>query len=53
MAAKYVEIEIYKPIAYNKYTRERYEISNLGHVRNKTPGKILTNFATQNYATLT
>ena len=53
MAAKYVEIEIYKPIAYNKYTRERYEISNLGHVRNKTTGKILTNVARPNYASVT
>ena len=53
MAAKYVEIEIYKPIAYNKYTRERYEISNLGHVRNKTTGKILTNVARPNSASVT
>lgn len=53
MAAKYVEIEIYKPITYNRYTTDRYEISNLGHVRNKITGKILTNIARPNYASVT
>ena len=53
MTARYVEIEIYKPIAYNSYTRDRYEISNLGHVRNKITGKILTNIARPNYASVT
>ena len=43
MTAKYVEIEIYKPIAYNSYTIERYEVSNLGHARNRKTGKILVN----------
>lgn len=52
MTAKYIEIEIYKPITYNSYTRERYEISNLGHVRNKITGKILTNIARPSYASV-
>lgn len=52
MTAKYVEIEIYKPIAYNSYTMERYEVSNLGHVRNRKTGKILVNTARPNYASV-
>ena len=52
MAAKYIEIEIYKTITYNSYTADRYEISNLGHVRNKITGKILTNIARPHYASV-
>lgn len=52
MAAKYTEIEIYKSITYNSYTRKRYEVSNLGHVRNKITGKILTNIARPHYASV-
>lgn len=52
MTAKYVEIEIYKPIAYNSYTIERYEVSNLGHVRNRKTGKILVNTARPSYASV-
>lgn len=52
MTAKYIEIEIYKPITYNSYTADRYEISNLGHVRNKITGKILTNIARPSYASV-
>ena len=52
MAAKYTEIEIYKSITYNSYTKKRYEVSNLGHVRNKITGKILTNIARPHYASV-
>lgn len=52
MTAKYIEIEIYKTITYNSYTADRYEISNLGHVRNKITGKILTNIARPSYASV-
>ena len=52
MTAKYTEIEIYKPIIYNSYTRERYEVSNQGHVRNITTGKVLTNVARPHYASV-
>lgn len=52
MAAKYTEIEIYKSITYNSYTKKRYEVSNLGHVRNKITGKILTNIARPSYASV-
>lgn len=52
MTAKYTEIEIYKSITYNSYTKERYEVSNLGHVRNKITGKILTNIARPHYASV-
>ena len=52
MTAKYIEIEIYKPITYNSYTAARYEVSNLGRVRNRRNGRILTNIARPSYASV-
>ena len=52
MTSKYTEIEIYKPITYNSYTAARYEVSNLGRVRNRRNGRILTNVARPAYASV-
>ena len=52
MTAKYIEIEIYIPITYNSYTAARYEVSNLGRVRNRRNGRILTNIARPSYASV-
>ena len=37
------EIEFYVPIKYNPYVEERYEVSTLGHVRNRKTGHVLIN----------
>ena len=37
------EIEFYVPIKYNPYVEERYEVSTLGHIRNRKTGHVLIN----------
>ena len=37
------EIEYYVPIKYNPYVEERYEVSTLGHIRNRKTGHVLIN----------
>lgn len=37
-----IEAEIWKTIVYPQWNFEQYEVSNLGHVRNRNTGKLLT-----------